>query len=308
MSEENGLSGTDFGLKLRSEATAVRVHHSKMGLSRALGSGHRSRAAELFGADNRMMSASKKLLDAKTPEIKRINQIRSAVNRYVESVTLQYPEPGVRLLRREKLEEFTMAMEGFRGELEDAVSALAENYGAIKESARETLGELYDPADYPEDVRREFSLEYDFPSIDPPDYLRSISPRLYDQEVARIKAKFDEAVAVAEVAFAEQLHELVQHLAERLEPSTDGKKKVLQESAVMNLNEFFDRFRSLSVGSNAQLDSIVEEARKVVNGVDIKSLRNAESVRSDVRESMTGLTEKLSTMIGERSRKFSSDE
>jgi hypothetical protein len=48
----------------------------------------------------------------------------------------------------------------------------------------------------------------------------------------------------------------------------DGKPKVFRDSAVENLQAFFQRFRSLNVGSSQQLDELVPQAQRFVSGVD----------------------------------------
>ena len=89
-------------------------------------------------------------------------------------------------------------------------------YEQIKGDARQRLGRLYNTADYPSEVRGLFQVAWDFPSFEPPDYLRSISPELYEEERRRVAARFDEAVRLAEQAFATEFAKLLSHLTERL--------------------------------------------------------------------------------------------
>ena len=53
-------------------------------------------------------------------------------------------------------------------------------------SAVERLGSLYNPDDYPPSLRGLFELSWDFPSVEPPDYLMQLSPAIYEQERARV--------------------------------------------------------------------------------------------------------------------------
>ena len=53
---------------------------------------------------------------------------------------------------------------------------------------------------------------------------------------------------------------MVSHLCDRLAKSDDGQPRIFRDSAVLNLDEFFERFKSLNVSSNAQLDALVEQA------------------------------------------------
>jgi len=53
---------------------------------------------------------------------------------------------------------------------------LDEHYAELKDAARERLGSLYNPADYPESLQGLFRIDYDFLSVDPPDYLEQLNP------------------------------------------------------------------------------------------------------------------------------------
>ena len=64
-----------------------------------------------------------------------------------------------------------------------------------------------------------FTVEFDFPSVEPPDYLQQLNPQLYEQECQRVQSRFDEAVQLAEVAFTAELAKPVSHLTERFSAS-----------------------------------------------------------------------------------------
>jgi hypothetical protein len=100
--------------------------------------------------------------------------------------------------------------------LTEAVAELDRRYDELRQAARRRLGDLFDAADYPVSLIGLFAIEHDYPSVEPPDYLRQLSPELYEQECRRVQARFDEAVQLAEQAFLEELSKLVSHLGERL--------------------------------------------------------------------------------------------
>jgi hypothetical protein len=104
-------------------------------------------------------------------------------------------------------------------------------------------------------------IEHDYPTVEPPDYLRQLNPDLYQQECRRVQSRLDEAVQLAEQAFLEELGRLVDHLTDRLSGTDDGKPRVFRDSAVTNLTEFFERFRTLNVRSNEQLDELETRAQ-----------------------------------------------
>ncbi len=66
----------------------------------------------------------------------------------------------------------------------------------------------------------------------------------------------------------------------------DGQPKVFRDSAVTNLRTFFDRFRTLNVGSNAELESLVTQAQQLLRGVAPQDLRSSDSLRIQIREQL----------------------
>ena len=190
-----------------------------------------------------------------------------------------------------------------REELAEAVAELDRRYDQLRSAARDRLGRLYDPRDYPPGLKDLFGVAWDFPATEPPEYLMRLKPELYEQERARVAARFEEAVKLAEQAFTAELSELVEHLAERLSGSADGKPKVFRDSAVENLGEFFDRFRRLSVGSSEQLDELVERARRVVSGVDPQELRDSRPMRRRVHEQLASVRQALDGLLVDKPRR-----
>ena len=147
-------------------------------------------------------------------------------------------------------------------------------------------------------------MTWDFPSLEPPDYLVALSPQVYEQERARVSARFDEAVRLAEQAFLDDFARLVEHLTERVTGvNDDGRPKVFRESAVENLVEFFARFRELNVRSNPQLDALVEEAQRAVRGVSAQDLRENGADRQRVSSQLARVQTSLDAMLIDRPRR-----
>jgi hypothetical protein len=191
----------------------------------------------------------------------------------------------------------------FRGQLNEAVAKLDDHYDELKSTARRRLGELYDSNDYPPRLRGLFGIDWEFPSIQPPDYLLQLSPELYEQERARVAGRFEEAVQLAEQAFIGELAKLVAHLTERLTGADGTEKKIFRDSAISNLVEFFDRFKQLNVRSSAQLDDLVEQAQRVVQGVEPQQLRERADLRQHVATQLSQVQTALDGMMIDRPRR-----
>ena len=108
---------------------------------------------------------------------------------------------------------------------------------------------------------------------------------------------------LAESAFLEEFAALVSHLCERVGNEEGGEAKVFSDSAVGNLAEFFARFKALNVSSNAQLDELVERARRAVRGVGAQELRDSGSLRRQVASELSRVQAALDGMLVDRPRR-----
>jgi hypothetical protein len=289
--------------RLRTTMAAARLSFTWFGVRKSLTPAQKALAAESFGAEGEYLSAGKKLIDTKHPAFRAVTAIRGRVQAVWKGMTLPYPEPGIRLLRRDQIERFNAEMTDLRAELADQVANLDAHFAELKAAARNRLGQLYNPADYPESLLGLFGMEWEFPAIEPPSYLQQLSPELYEQERQRVAARFDEAVRLAEQAFAEELSRLVAHLTERLSGAEDGKPKVFRDSVVNNLSEFFERFRSLNIRSNEDLDNLVVQAQSVVRGVAPQALRDDGSLRNRVAGQLSSVQASLDGWMVDRPRR-----
>ena len=289
--------------RLRATMAAVRVSFTWFGTRKTLSTEQKARAADAFGAEGQFLSAGKKLLDTSHPAFKAVSGVRGRVLSFWRGITLPYPEPGIRLIRQDDLAAFDVQMTTLRAELEEAVWRLDEHYAELRSSARDRLGSLFNSADYPASLSGLFGIAWDFPSVEPPDYLRQLSPALYEQERARVASRFEEAGRLAEDACTSELAKLVSHLTERLSGQDDGKPKVFRDSAIENLRGFFNRFRSLSVSSDQQLDDLVDQAQRVVSGVQPQELRDSANLRQHVATQLASVQATLDGLLVDRPRR-----
>ncbi len=289
--------------RLRATTAAVRLSFTWLGVRKSLSAEQKSQAADAFGAEGNYLSAGKKLFDTSHPAFRSVTAVRSRAVSLWRGMSLPYPEPGIRLIRQEDVAALDVQMTTLRAELDDAVEQLDAHFAELQSAARTQLGRLYNSADYPATLRGLFRLEYDFPAVEPPDYLRQLSPALYEQEKTRVAARFDEAVRLAEEAFTSELARLVSHLTERLSGQDDGKPKVFRDSAVANLAEFFQRFGQLNVRSSQQLDHLVAQAQRIVQGVEPQALRDNVTLRKHVATQLAGVQSVLDGLLVDRPRR-----
>jgi hypothetical protein len=289
--------------RLRATMAATRVSLRWFGVRKTLTPEQRAEAAEPFGAAGDFLSARKKLVDTTHPAYKAVTAVRNKATSSWRSVSLPYPEPGIRLIRQDKIDQFAAQMAQFQEELAEAVENLDRRYNELKAAARQRLGSLFDAADYPDSLAGMFEITFEFPSIEPPSYLLGLNPQLYEDECRRVEQRFDEAIRLAEEAFVAELAKLVSHLTERLTGQEDGRPKVFRDSIVENLTEFFQRFRQLNVRSSEQLDNLVADAQRIVRGVEPQDLRDNQGLRQHVATEMSRVQSVLDGLLVDRPRR-----
>ena len=289
--------------RMRATMCATRLSFVWFGTSKTLTSEQKAQAAESFDAQGAFLNAGKKLLDTRHPRFRAVTAVRSRARGYWASISLPYPETGIRLVRQDTLEVFQDQLSEFKEELIDAATQLDAQYSILKTAAAERLGSLYDEADYPASMMGLFDISWDYPCCEPPLYLQQLNPALYEQECQRVRTQFDEAVQMAEQAFVEELSQLVSHLTERLAGQEDGRPKVFRDTAVGNLREFFERFRSLNVRSSEQLDSLVSQCDQIVQGVRPQELRDNGGLRQQVASQLSSVQSVLDGLLVDRPRR-----
>jgi hypothetical protein len=297
------LDSASAAQRLRRTAAAVRVHFMWWGVHKTLTTQQKEEVGLAYQADARFLTAGKKLVDVRHERFRALTSLRTRTINYWKGLTLPYVESGVRLIKQSDIESFVHTLEGFREDLTQAEADLNAVYDQIQDDARRRLGRLFNPSDYPPEVRGLFGVDWDFPSTEPPQYLLRLSPDIYQQEQARVARRFEEAVQLAEQAFVNEFAKLVSHLTERLSGGEGGTRLVFRDSAVTNLRDFFEKFQHLNVRSNQDLDRLVEQAQELVRGVTPQALRDNDALRQHVATEMSQVQARVETLIIERPRR-----
>lgn len=301
--EPSTRDGTDAGQRLRASMAAVRVMFTWFGTRKSLSTLQKAQAADAFGATGDFISAGKKLIDTRHEAFRAVTAVRGRAIAFWHALSLPFPEPGIRLVRQADVALLHDRMTLFAADLDEAVAKLDEQYDDLQRAARQRLGRLYNASDYPASLQGLFALSCDFPSVEPPAYLRQLSPELYRQESARAQERFAEAVRLAESAFLDELAKLVAHLSERLSGADDGKPKIFRDSAIENLTEFFQRFRNLNIGSSEELETLVAQAQSAVNGITPQQLRDSGQLRQQLSSQLSVVSASLDGLMVDRPRR-----
>ncbi len=290
--------------RLRTTMAAARVSFMWFGVQKTLTREQKARAAEAFDAEGQFLSAGKKLIDTRHSAFRAVTAIRGKVDAYWKGQSLPFPEPGVRLIRH----DVRRVVRSPDGRLPDRARRrrgqprppLLRAQAGRPRPARQPLQSVRLPRDPRRPLRGRVGLPLGRAARLP---RRALAGAVRGR-AARVSARFEEAVQLAEQAFLDEFARLVSHLTGRISGvGEDGQPRVFRDSAVGNLHEFFDRFRSLNGRSNDQLDALVAEAQRAVRGVGAQDLRDGPGLRQAVATQLSRVQSSLDAMLIERPRR-----
>ncbi len=257
---------------LRAQFGGIGIHFKWMGTSVRASNFEKADLAMALGANVNAIKLDKLLIDTGNKDYKRLTKIRSQLrNRWVEE-TLPYVETGVRLMAKGRLDSFVSdEFEPRRTALMVAVEGLADKWQQIVEEAPQRLGKLYNSNDYPNSPIGLFDVTLSFPNLEPPGHL---PPQVFLQQSEEVQKKFAQALKMGEAMLAEELKKLVDNLAERLVPDSEGKPQKFKSASVENMYGFIEKVRQLGFGSSEELSQQIEKVEELMGGISAQDLRD----------------------------------
>ncbi len=294
---ETDKTKADFAAELRGAVVAVELQKSNVGKRRRLSRRHSDEIADKFAASRKSVSSTKSLYPPDQPQIQGITSVLSVARRSWLELTIAFRR-GVRLLKRERLDDFVGKMEALQPILEAALADADEHADEIHAQCAEWLGsELYDENDYPATFAGSVSVRWSVFNFEPSDDLLRLAPETYRREQKRIAQQFESTLAAYEDECREQLAGLIDALQRKLNPA-DGEKVKYTESAVTNLREFFARFKTMGIVSDASMGELIADAESAIGGVTtMATLKKSPEQRKTVSAGFVAIKSKLDALI-----------
>ena len=305
------------GQNIRERSYAFRLSMHDLGATKKVNDAQRDEIARQFGAKKKAVSAQKRLIDADHPEVKAMRAAKAAVKKYFDSMTLPYPENGVRLypvkgrtdeLRSQEIDQFLRQMNRLIENLRAKTIALQDAWGSVIDGERTRLADLFDIKDYPDDVLERISCEIEPVNVELPDYYRRLSPGEYQRAVEALNAKFDEAARMQEQAVAQLLVDAVAQMQHSITRYGEGQQKVFHDSVVEKtfaaIAEFRDKTQIFGGGDAIadaveQLKAVLRPGETSLGGAEevARNLRLSSEARSRVTGSLEAIVETISTTM-----------
>ena len=190
---------------------------------------------------------------------------------------------------------------------DELIAKFKKAYPALRADAKTRLKGNYDATEYPsiEKIERAFTMEYM-----PIDFAVSkkltsvISKAAFDRESQKLQSSMASAAQTLDQTLAFILQETVGQIIDTLtDADTEGKPKRVHPARLAKLEEFIAIFPKRNLTGNEELAELVDKARKVTAGVDVKQLKNVADTRVAVLTELTSVKASVNKMLVDAPRR-----
>jgi hypothetical protein len=303
---------SDLAATLSARTIAVQLEIKRLGVRKKVPTtAIKVRGQTEETTDPDALRVSKELISC--PEYDAILSLDSAFrSRLLKRAVPSMLRRGVYLVPVDLIERIDREIRAYQTTRETLVDTFVLVYGAAVDDAKARLSTLFDPADYPpkDDVRRAFDVRVQYVSFDVPASLERLSATVFERERSKLQASMQSAADEVRTYLRKGLLDLVAHLHDRLTPDpATGKPKIIRESTVESFQDWLSLFEYRNVTDDAELEQLVNQCRRALDGADAPSLRKDDKYREQLSAEMAGVKDSLGKMIVDRpARKFAWDD
>ena len=171
---------------------------------------------------------------------------------------------------------------------------VANDYAAERDQARIDLNGSFREKDFPPPsaIADYFSMRWSIFTLEIP---QGLPAELRDAEIAKYRENMETVFAECRTVLRATLAKLVSHLADKLKPDADGRRKILYATAVDNLTDFLDTINARDITSDAEIREISDQARRILAPYSLDDLKTAgyaatvQTELADVKQSIDNL-------------------
>ena len=235
---------------------------------------------------------NKKLLP-NAKELEAVATVATQIRKFFYDQTLPWLTDGSRIIAGSNHLKFAAELRKMISEFESCVSSFEAAYPRLQAEAQKTLGDLYQPTEYPapSEIKEKFKCDVSyFPMPDSKDFRVQIS----DSEKRAFEKKMREAESTAMRSVWERLHGVVKSAAEKLA----APDAIFRDSLLDNVKELCDLLPALNVSQDAKLEAASKEVKKLISGMSADTIRTDKNVRKDAAKKLKDITEKMSAFAG----------
>jgi len=249
--------------------------------------------------DNKAMGKAahvRKNLMAGTQKIKDINDFAAMCRTENNKLTLPWEDRGNRVLPTSMLLDYKTKFNGYKNQFAQMRGDLVLHYDALKQTARNYLGDMYDEADYP--TADEVVDKYDWgivfsPLPDAGHFFLDIPTNEMDEIRDSLRKENDERLHTATRTSWERMHKMLTTMTDKLVNTDDDTNKRWHPSFVTNAQELCSMLTHLNITKDPELERARQMLEATMYGADIEQLRESPTIRSIMKHKVDTILEQF---------------
>jgi len=209
-----------------------------------------------------------------------------------QRLSLPWLDDGIRIITNEMFMDFRQAMSKERSECEAAYDQFALIYPDLKQQAPKRLNGMYDPADFPDEIRDRFGFELKYvPVTDEMDFRGGA---VFEDEIKQeletnYRTTLQKTVGSADYDLVSRLLKLTEHFTN----VTGVDDQRFEKTTVENLRELARIAPKLSLTKNPVVEQTSQQILDLLDGVDATLLRNNKQARAQAHTAAKKVTRTL---------------
>lgn len=206
-----------------------------------------------------------------------IEKIAGAARQHHYKVTLPWGVNGEWLLPASLFMDYTQTMGQFKNEFDNRVRELVAEYPEHVKAARQRLGTMYDPTEYPTNIQDRFEFKVDFSPVSTADDFRV---KLSEGHIDSIRRDITARLEARQQQAVREVYDRARKLVSKIHEQTSDDDRKIFESTMENAREFVDILPALNLTNDPALRSIEVSMRELLVPAD--DLRRNKRLRADV--------------------------
>lgn len=168
----------------------------------------------------------------------------------------------------------------------DLIEDFLDNYDSFIREGLELLGELGDRSNYPsrEDVRRRFGVEYAWKSFNVPRALKGVKIEMMRREMNRAKIEWSSAADEIRDGLRAGLYDLVTESIDKFGAKGEGERISFSQTFIAKVNRFLETFDGRDLADDAEVRTMVNQLKNVMEGVTDKDIKKNADIRQKVAD------------------------
>jgi hypothetical protein len=238
----------------------------------------------------------RKNLMAGTQKIKAIADFATHCRNQNYALTLPWEDRGNRVLPTSLILDYKDKFNQYKNQFIQMRGDLAINYDAMKQTARNYLGDMYDESDYPpvEQIVNKYDWQLVFsPVPDAGHFYLDIPSNELDEIKASLRMENEERIHTASRTAWDRLHKLLTGMTEKLVDSDEDTKRRWHESFVTNAQEMCGLLTHLNVTKDPELERARKMLEQTMMGADIDQLKDSPVIRQIMKNKVDTILEQF---------------